>query len=110
MNRIYLALLIVLVALAGCQKTSDEETTRQTPAEEPATESSAASSAAPPATPVEPEEPVSVEYRIVRAKIYLSDESIEILVPDNIDVSSNRLIEYEEGEDGQYYFVSLLPQ
>ena len=110
MNKTYLALLIVLLALAACQKASDEETTQQTSTEQAETESSASSSTAPPATPVEPDEPVSAEYRVVRAKIYLSDQSIEILVPDNIDVSSNRLIEYEEGEDGQYYFVSLLPQ
>ena len=111
MNKIYLSLLMVLLALAGCQKASDKKAIQQTPTEQPATESSADSSTSPSAdAPVEFEEPASVEYRIVRARIYRSEDSIEILVPENIDVDSNRLIEYEEGEDGRYYFVSLLPQ
>ena len=111
MNRIFLTLLIALVTTTACQKAADEQSSESaavTPAESmPAQESSASTSSG---TSSESAEPEDVAYRIVRASLYRSDQTSEILVPEDVDVSSGRLIEYEEGEDGQYYFVSLIPQ
>lgn len=116
MNRVTVAPIVVLsavvlAALTACQKSDDANKAPQPAAtstsSEPATSKPAATAKAMPDRPTEAKDGA---YRIVKATIYRSDRSIEILVPEDIDVESNRMIEYKQGSDGNYYYVSLIPQ
>lgn len=111
MKRVTVALAIALFATTACQKAAEENKPAPTA---PAQQSTAPAADAPtmPSTGDTSDAPQKqdLEYRIVKAKIYRTEQSIDILVPVNVDVSSRRLIEYEQGEDGKYYYVSLIPQ
>lgn len=61
-------------------------------------------------TPVAAHADADARYRRIAATLFGGGEPIEIRVPEDIQVEGGRLIEIREGEDGEYYFESLIPE
>lgn len=102
------ALCAVSLALTACGKS--EPATAPAPATQSAKTVTAATQqpAAMPKAPVE--ESKEVTYRPVNARLRDSGESVVIMVPDDVDVESGRMLEYRVGDDGTYYLRSVIPQ
>lgn len=111
MKIVCIALFVSALLLTGCGKAADTEKPQA-----PAAMKQKADTAGGPAVSTSKSmdkrtgDAHSGKYRSVAAKLHRTDQDIEILVPEDVDIGPNRLIEYKEGDDGKYYFVSLIPQ
>ncbi|MEM7082073.1 MAG: hypothetical protein AAF465_05025 [Pseudomonadota bacterium] len=50
-----------------------------------------------------------VTWRAVNARMRLTGESVVIMVPEDMDIESGRMLEYREAEDGTLYLKSVIP-
>ena len=102
-------LLLVALMITACGKDAQPPGTP-----EAAPEAAPAPSAAPQETAAAAPEPAApagpVTYVPLQVNEFLGGAAIEILVPDDVTIPEDSLIEYREGEDGKLYFESVLPQ
>ncbi len=100
----FAAVLALIIGIVGCGKADDTPAPRK-----PVSSTPAETVSQKPVAPTTSAEPESITYRPVNATLRLSGEAVVIMVPDDMDIESGRMLEYRESDDGTLYLKSVIP-
>lgn len=106
---IFIGLIAVTLTACGKPEAPDSSTTAPT---KPATSvaNPASKSASKPAAATQAAVETATTFRTIKARLRDSGEQIDILVPEDMDIDSGRMLEYAVDDNGNYYLKSLIPQ